>query len=231
MRGQTPPEATEEGVPPPSADAPADTTVPPEAAPGAAALPDAPPPAAGAIPPPAGEVPPSGAALPAAPPPAAAPSRRPASKPKPAEAAPPPAPVVTPAEPPAAAPPVETPPPPPKPPAHVVNLPDVSFRKVKLITQSGTTEKSTDVVLMFLPDRMTVTPTSGGTTIRSLRYREVSGLTYAKEEKKRLGLIKTAQHVLTIDTRTDPMILRLDKDNVEAVLSALEARTGKSVGR
>ena len=84
---------------------------------------------------------------------------------------------------------------------------------------------------MFLEDRLTVTPASGGTTLRSVSYREISGVTYAREEKKRLGLIKSAQHQLTVGTRSAALLLRLDKDNVEAVLSAIESRTGKPVSR
>jgi hypothetical protein len=112
-----------------------------------------------------------------------------------------------------------------------VNLPDVSFRKVKLITQQGTVETAVDVVLTFLEDRMTVTPAAGGTALRSVPYREIGGVTYVREEKKRLGLIRSAQHQLTLDTRPAALLLRLDKDNVDAILSAFEARTGKPVSR
>jgi hypothetical protein len=198
-------------------------SAPPAAPPAAAAAPPA-----GAVPPPSTQTPASPAA--SAPP---QPRRVPATaKPKPAEppapaAAAPQAPPVRPPTEPAAA----EAPPSPKPPAPVVTQPDVSFRKVKLVSQAGESENAVDVVLMFLEDRLTVTPTSGGTALRSVRYRDISGLTYAREEKKRLGLIKTAQHLLTVDARPAALLLRLDKDNVDAVLSAFESRTGKSVSR
>jgi hypothetical protein len=115
--------------------------------------------------------------------------------------------------------------------APVVSLPDLSFRKVKLVTQDGTSERTTDVVLMFVGDRLSVAPAAGGPAIRGLRYSEILSASYAKEQKKRLGFIKSSQHLLTIEAGADPLLLRLDKDNVGAVLAALEARSGKAVSR
>ena len=231
------------------------TAAPAAAAPTADLPPPSAPPADQAqavVPPPVSSVPPPFAQAPAtaqmsAPPAAGTPTsttgaspqpRRPpvGAKPKPAEPAMPPSAVVmAPPHPPPLPPPAATPvteaPAASKPAAHLVNLPDVSFRKVKLIAHDGAAETAVDVVLMFLEDRLTVTPATGGTTLRSVRYREISGVTYAREEKKRLGLIKSAQHQLTVDTRSAALLLRLDKDNVEAVLSAIESRTGKPVSR
>jgi hypothetical protein len=115
--------------------------------------------------------------------------------------------------------------------APVVSLPDVAFRKVKLVTQDGTSERTTDVVLMFVGDRLSVVPAAGGAAIRSVRCREVISASYAKGQKKRLGFIKSSQHLLTIEAGAEPFLLRLDKDNVGAVLEALEARSGKAVSR
>jgi len=113
----------------------------------------------------------------------------------------------------------------------IVSLPDVSFRKVKLVTQDGTSERTTDVVLMFVGDRLSVTPAAGGAAIRSVRYSEVVSASYAKAQKKRLGFIKSSQHLLTIEGGAEPLLLRLDKDNFGAVLAALEARSRKAVSR
>jgi len=113
----------------------------------------------------------------------------------------------------------------------IVSLPDVSFRKVKLVTQDGTSERTTDVVLLFVGDRLSVTPAAGGAAIRSVRYSEVVSASYAKAQKKRLGFIKSSQHLLTIEAGAEPLLLRLDKDNFGAVLAALEARSGKAVSR
>jgi len=108
---------------------------------------------------------------------------------------------------------------------------DVSFHGVKHVTGTPDAEQSSDVVLLLGPDRLSVTPDGGGAALRSVRYRDLAGASYAKVERKRLGLISSTQHLLTIETASGPLLLRLDKDRVDAVLEALEARTGKAVSR
>jgi len=110
-------------------------------------------------------------------------------------------------------------------------LPDTTYRKVKLVTQSGTSEKSTDVVLLFSDDRLSVTPAGGGAALRTLSYADITSASYSKAQKKRLGFIKSAQHLLEIETGGEPLLLRLDKDNFEQILAALETRTRKVVSR
>jgi hypothetical protein len=80
-------------------------------------------------------------------------------------------------------------------------------------------------------DRLSVTPDGGGAALRTLRYSEITSAAYSKAQKRRLGFIKSSQHLLEIDTDGDPLLLRLDKDNFEPILSALEARSGKVVSR
>jgi eukaryotic-like serine/threonine-protein kinase len=109
--------------------------------------------------------------------------------------------------------------------------PDVSFHKIKLVTQAGSSEKATDVVLMLGADRLSVTPAGGGAALRTVTYAEVTAASYSKAQRRRLGFISSAQHLLEIDTAGDPLLLRLDKDNVESILAALEARTGRAVSR
>jgi hypothetical protein len=102
---------------------------------------------------------------------------------------------------------------------------------VKLITQVGSSEKSTDVVLLFSDDRLNVTPPGGGAALRTVRYAEITAASYSKAQKKRLGFIKSAQHLLAIETAGEPLLLRLDDDNFRPILAALEARTGQAVSR
>ena len=175
--------------------------------------------------------PPSPALEPAAPPRAASPGMAKKAPPKPSPGPKADA-VVTPPPPtpPAAAPPVapatEAPAAP-----RAERLPDVTYRKVKLVTQSGTSERSTDVVLVFSDDRLSVTPAAGGAALRTLGYAEITASSYSKAQKKRLGFIKSAQHLLEIDTAGEPLLLRLDKDNFAPILAALETRSGKAVSR
>ena len=208
----------------PAAPAPADVTPaaeqPPAATVPAVTLPEAP--AAQVLPQAAEPAPPAPAsASPAAtstPGTVQAPGRKPQAKPA--------APVSAPPAPPAV---VVSPPAAPAPAA--AKVPDVSYRKVKLITQAGSSEKSTDVVLQFSDDRLSVTPAGGGAALRTVRYAEVTAASYSKAEKKRLGFIKSAQHLLAVETAGEPLLLRLDNDNVQPILAAIEARTGQVVSR
>jgi hypothetical protein len=115
--------------------------------------------------------------------------------------------------------------------AKAEKLPDISYRKVKLIAQSGSSETSADVVLLFSDDRMSVTPAGGGAALRTVRYVEVAAVSYSKAQKRRLGFVKSAQHLLEIETSGEPLLLRLDNDNVEPILAAIAARTGQAVSR
>jgi hypothetical protein len=109
-------------------------------------------------------------------------------------------------------------------------LPDLSFRKVKIVTRQGDDTREADVMLMFLDDRVAVSPPGGGATLRSVRYLDVTSATYAREQKKRL-FIKNSKHLLTIETAGEPLVLRLDNDNFNAVIRAFEARAQKTVER
>jgi hypothetical protein len=110
-------------------------------------------------------------------------------------------------------------------------MPDVSYSKVKLVTQVGSSERTTDVVLLFSDDRLNVTPAGGGAALRTVRYSEITAASYSKAQKKRLGFISSSQHLLEIDTAGDPLLLRLDRSNVEPILASIEARTGQAVSR
>jgi hypothetical protein len=124
-------------------------------------------------------------------------------------------------------------PPPPKPTEAeppLPTLPELSFRKVKFVTQQGAATREIDVSLMFLDDRLGIAPAGGGGIFRTVRYRDVRGATYVREETKRL-FARGVRHLLSIQTSDDPLVLRLDNDNVEIVINALEARTKKAVRR
>jgi len=152
---------------------------------------------------------------------------------KPAAGSKPAAPVPPPARAPAPAPPDEQAAPPPAAPEapKAEKAPDASYRKVKLVTQAGSSEKSTDVVLMLSDDRLSVTPAGGGSALRTLRYAEITAASYSKAQKRRLGFIRSSQHLLELETAGEPLLLRLDKDNFEPILAAIEARTGQAVSR
>lgn len=107
----------------------------------------------------------------------------------------------------------------------------MSFHKIKLVAREGDAGRAVDVVIMLGEARLTVTPDGGGAALRSVRYADITGASYSRTEKRTLGLISSAQHLLTIETGSGPLWLRLDKDGAEAVLKAFETRTGRVVTR
>jgi len=108
--------------------------------------------------------------------------------------------------------------------------PDVSFLKVKLMVGQGEKTREVDVNLLFLEDRIGVAPERGGATIRTVRYQDVVKASYEREERRRL-FGRSAKHLLTIETSNEPLVLRLDKDNFEAILRAFEAHAHMTVQR
>ncbi|MEW5981393.1 MAG: serine/threonine-protein kinase [Acidobacteriota bacterium] len=178
--------------------------------------------------PPISTVPPPPEPGTALPPPASQPRRKPAPPKAAADAsspeAKPQAVIVAPVEP--------APAPPPAAPLTLPRpaLPDLSFQKVKLVTEQDGKAREIDVLVMFLSERMAIAPARGGAIFRSVGYRDVSGAGYTKAEKRRL-LIRSAQHLFTIESSEGTLLLRLDKDNVETILQAFEARTGIVVVR
>jgi hypothetical protein len=111
-----------------------------------------------------------------------------------------------------------------------VRLPDVTFLKVKLLLAEGEKTREVDVNLLFLDDHVGVSPRQGGAVVRSVRYRDITRSTYEREQRRRL-FRTSAQHLLTIETSGEPLFLRLDKSNVDAVIQALEERSRKIVER
>jgi serine/threonine-protein kinase len=108
--------------------------------------------------------------------------------------------------------------------------PDVSFLKVKLMVGQGEATREIDVNLLFLEDRIGVAPERGGATLRTVRYQDVVKASYQREQRRRL-FGRSARHLLTIDTSTEPLVLRLDQDNVDAILRAFEAHAHMAVQR
>ncbi|MFO7693401.1 MAG: serine/threonine-protein kinase [Vicinamibacterales bacterium] len=182
--------------------------------------------------PPAVEAPPA-PGMAAAPPAASqqrvarSPQAKPVAGSKPAAVVSPPARLPAPAPPDA----TSAPPPAAPEPSKVEKAPDVSYRKVKFVTQVDSSERSTDVVLMLSDDRLSVTPAGGGAALRTLRYAEITAASYSKAQKRRLGFIRSSRHLLELETSGETLLLRLDKDNFEPILAAIEARTGQAVSR
>ena len=144
---------------------------------------------------------------------------------------------VTPAEPPAA---MRTPAPAPSAQDALV------FKDVKLETADGGKSKEVDAILSFDGGRIEVRSEKGGVLLKTLPYHAIISATYSQSKhprwKEGLGaavvvgvfsapifFMKSTRHWLTLQAKDDFMVLQLDKGNVNVVLPAVEARTGRKV--
>ena len=122
---------------------------------------------------------------------------------------------------------------------------NLTFPDVKLLSVIGTKATDQDVLLSFVGGQMALTGKGGGSAIMTLGYKTLAHATYihAKDPKwdatlpappdklDMPGLIHPSRHWLTLQTRTGYVILRLDDDNWERILQAIETRTGQKVDR
>jgi hypothetical protein len=102
-----------------------------------------------------------------------------------------------------------------------------------------------DVLLSFTGGQMSLTAKGGGSAMVTIPYKSVVRGTYTKAREPRWdaalssptekldlpGLIKTARHWLTLQTHTTYVILRLEDENFERIIQAVETRSGIKVDR
>ncbi len=121
----------------------------------------------------------------------------------------------------------------------------LTFSNVKLLTVSGSKAQDQDVLISFVGGQISVTSKSGGTAIVSMPYRSIAHGTYihAKDPKwdatlpaptgkmDMPGFIRTSHHWLTLQTHTAFVILRMEDDNWERIVQAVEARAAMKIER
>ena len=244
FRNQTRPET--ETVPPPAAAAPngsapaaVETAVPPPAP----VAPSSVPPAVTSIP---ATVPPGASrgvdptakpALPKPPPPVGgAPLPAVPAGSKPAGAAPPPA---TPAA-------TEAPTPEPAPAAPASSLPTAAFGGVKMLVTSGERLRERSGVLRIGNGEITITDGSSSRVLTSVSA--VTGIHFSRSKQPRwrddagkeagtrvdlgrFGFFRGDRNWLILTTDGEPVILSVDDPQVRPVVTALEARTGRTIKR
>jgi hypothetical protein len=109
-------------------------------------------------------------------------------------------------------------------------LPEVSFKNVRVILVEGKDAKELDGVLLLRAGDLVVNPTRPGSPLRTMRYREISAV--AHEQKQVTGLLsKRTRYFLNIDTPSEKVVLRVEKGDLDAIIQAIEARTGLAVSR
>jgi hypothetical protein len=114
---------------------------------------------------------------------------------------------------------------------------------VKTLVPQGTKSEELNALLAFEQGKVIVRSRDTGGTLKTMPYREIEAATYARAKRPRwkdvpgvapvpdsLGgsgsFLGTTKHWLTLQSKTDFLILRLDDQNVRAVLATIEARTG-----
>ncbi len=123
-------------------------------------------------------------------------------------------------------------------------MPNVELDKTKLIVG----EKEVDAILQFEGDQVRVVSKKGRSLLRTIAYADVVGSEYSYSKHRRwksgigaavvggvfaapLFFMKGKKHWLTIRTESDQIGFRLDKNNFDPVISALEKRSGIRVER
>jgi hypothetical protein len=122
----------------------------------------------------------------------------------------------------------------------------ITFNDVKMLVVDGSKSREASGRLTFREGKVTFLPEKGHD--RSFPYRSLVSATYSQSKhprwKEGLGVavavgvfsapiffMKSTRHWLTLQSGDDFMVLRLDKNNVNLVLPALESRTGLKVER
>jgi hypothetical protein len=119
------------------------------------------------------------------------------------------------------------------------------FSNLKLLSVIGKKASDQDVLLSFAGGQISLTAKGGGSAMVTIPYKSVVRGTYTKAREPRWdaslpsptekldlpGLIKTARHWLTLQTRTAYVILRLEDDNFERIIQAVEARSAIKIDR
>jgi serine/threonine-protein kinase len=132
------------------------------------------------------------------------------------------------------------------PPPAVIDVPQ-SFGNVKTVMLEGTKERELDALLALEGGNLIVRSRDSGAVLKTMPYKAVAAATYTHAKRPRSkdasaevaaipenlgggGFLGSAKNWLTVQSKTDYMILRLDEDkNVQVVIAAIESRTGTRV--
>jgi len=150
----------------------------------------------------------------------------PSSEPAPPRAdAPPPPPQPSPAP----------PPPPPvveekKAPVEKKEAPLKEFEDVSLMVESRDGTEEQPVILRLESTRMVIIDSDSSKPLRTLPYDAIVEGSY-KQTQRRVVLVRTTQHWLTLKTASVAVLLRLDKDNYYEIIPLIEERTGLKIAR
>ena len=127
-------------------------------------------------------------------------------------------------------------------------LPPESFGDLKTLVPDGAKTKEIDALLNLESNKLVVRNRDNGAVVQTTPYRSIAAATYAHGKGPRwqdgTGMaavpksfsgsgffLKTSKHWLTLQSKSEFVILRLEDKNVRAVMASVEARTGLKVQR
>lgn len=116
------------------------------------------------------------------------------------------------------------------------------------MTLAGDDVEEREIVLRFESDRIVLVDSDTETAVRAIPYRSLADATYArtrrpvlKADRDRAGLIRgiakggglfrRTPHWLTLEGSGAPIILKIDGDDIDRVLSQIESRSPARVER
>ena len=143
-------------------------------------------------------------------------------------------------------------PPPPPPPAPVAEappeVPAITFNDVKIVLAEGSDLRHRDAALRLTGDQLSVLDRSGKSEILSLAYNSVVGAFFSRSKQPKwknpdgkeqeasvdqgaLGFFRGERNWLILTTQTGRVILRVENDDLQNVLTAVRERTGVAIQR
>jgi serine/threonine-protein kinase len=126
--------------------------------------------------------------------------------------------------------------------------PPVTFKDVKVLVSAGQSMRDRDAVLTLAGDHLSVLDRSGEAEIVSLPYAAIRQAFYSRSKEPkwkdadgkeqevsvdlgRLGFFRGERNWLILTTTTEPVFLRFENDQINAILSAVQGKTGITVQR
>jgi hypothetical protein len=123
-----------------------------------------------------------------------------------------------------------------------------SFGDIKTLVADGTKARELDALLILEPERLIIRNRDNGSVLQTAPYQSIAVATYARARQPRWQedsdvapipktfsgsgfFLKSSRHWLTLQSKSEFVILRLEEKNVKAVLASIKARTGSKVQR
>jgi eukaryotic-like serine/threonine-protein kinase len=125
------------------------------------------------------------------------------------------------------------------------SLPE-SFGDVKTLVADGAKSRELDALLILEPERLVVRNRDNGSILQATSYQSIAAATYTRSKQPRWQedgsvapipksfsgsgfFLKSSRHWLTLQSKAEFVILRLEEKNFRMVLASVEARTGLKV--